>query len=103
MSITRRNFLRDTAVVSSALALAPRATISQAAQVDAHIDIFPSEPIATIQPEIYGHFIEHLVFKGPRKFKEGEIASSHTRQRIEVIVHLGARDIDTVSYREDDL
>jgi alpha-N-arabinofuranosidase len=27
---------------------------------DAHIEILPEEPIATIAPEIYGHFIEHL-------------------------------------------
>ena len=58
MPSTRRNFLRSSAVVSSALALAPRTTFSQ--QADATISIFPTEPIATIQPEIYGHFIEHL-------------------------------------------
>jgi alpha-N-arabinofuranosidase len=60
MPTTRRNFLRSTAVVSSALALAPRASLTQAAQADAHISIFPSEPIAVIPAEIYGHFIEHL-------------------------------------------
>jgi alpha-N-arabinofuranosidase len=60
MPSTRRSFLRNTAAATSALALAPRIALPQAAQVDAHIDIFPSEPIATIAPEIYGHFIEHL-------------------------------------------
>jgi alpha-N-arabinofuranosidase len=60
MPTTRRNFLRSSAVVSSALALAPRASLTQAAQADAHISIFPSEPIAVIPAEIYGHFIEHL-------------------------------------------
>ncbi len=59
MPSSRRTFLRNTAVASSALALAP-SIVSQSAQVDAHIDIFPSQPIATIAPEIYGHFIEHL-------------------------------------------
>ncbi len=29
-------------------------------QTDARIDILPSEPIGTIAPEIYSHFIEHL-------------------------------------------
>ena len=34
--------------------------LAQTAQADARIDILPSEPIGTISPEIYGHFIEHL-------------------------------------------
>jgi alpha-N-arabinofuranosidase len=59
MHSSRRTFLRNTAAASSALAFAP-CMVSQSAQVDAHIDIFPSQPIATIAPEVYGHFIEHL-------------------------------------------
>jgi alpha-N-arabinofuranosidase len=47
----RRQFL-----LSSLALLAPRT--SRAAQ--ASIEIFPDEPIATISPDIYGHFTEHL-------------------------------------------
>jgi len=55
---TRRNFLRNTAAVTSALALSATKAIPQ--QADANIQIFPAEPIATIAPELHGHFIEHL-------------------------------------------
>jgi alpha-N-arabinofuranosidase len=57
---TRRRFLRNSALASSVVALAPRLGLAQSTAVDAHIDIFPGEPIATIAPEIYGHFIEQL-------------------------------------------
>lgn len=59
---TRRHFLRNSTLATSALALTGPAVFSQTAplSVDASIQIFPAEPIATIQPEIYGHFIEHL-------------------------------------------
>jgi alpha-N-arabinofuranosidase len=60
MPSTRRRFLRNSALAGSALALAPRTALPQAAQAEARIDIFPTETIATIAPEIYGHFIEHL-------------------------------------------
>ncbi len=53
---TRRRFLAQSAAASAALLLAPRT--SRAA--DARIDIRLDEPIATIAPEIYGHFAEHL-------------------------------------------
>ena len=46
---SRRTFL------TGALALAARAQSS-----DARIEILTSEPIATIAPEIYSHFVEHL-------------------------------------------
>jgi len=60
---SRRRFLRNSALATSALALTSRSTLfsqSAATQVDANIRIFPSEPIAEIQPDIYGHFLEHL-------------------------------------------
>ena len=47
----RRHFL-----LSSLALLAPRTTFA----AQAHIDIFPDEPIGTISPNIYGHFTEHL-------------------------------------------
>ncbi|HEY0795578.1 MAG TPA: alpha-L-arabinofuranosidase C-terminal domain-containing protein [Acidisarcina sp.] len=60
-STTRRRFLQNAALTASALTMR-RTGIAQAASigVDAHIDIVPSEPIATIAPEIYSHFIEQL-------------------------------------------
>jgi alpha-N-arabinofuranosidase len=61
MKITRRAALKSSAVAATALALRGSRLFSQAAtSVDAHIDILPGEPIATISPEIYSHFIEHL-------------------------------------------
>ena len=57
---TRRAFLKTTTLAASALALRTSPLLSQSAQVDAHIEILPTEPIGTISPEIYSHFIEHL-------------------------------------------
>jgi alpha-L-arabinofuranosidase len=44
------------------MALSGQRSLSQIAnsRADAFIDVFPGEPIATIAPEIYSHFIEHL-------------------------------------------
>jgi len=36
-----------------------------------------------------------------RIVSEGKVNSSGARQRIQVIVHVGEDDIDTLSYRED--
>jgi len=44
------------ALVGSAGLLALRT----ASAVDARIEVLINEPIGTISPEIYGHFIEHL-------------------------------------------
>jgi alpha-N-arabinofuranosidase len=61
MKITRRAALKSSAVAATALALRGPRMFSQAStSVDAHIDIVPGEPIGTISPELYGHFIEHL-------------------------------------------
>ena len=61
MKITRRAALKSSALAATALALeGPRLFSQDSASVDAHIDILPGEPIATISPEIYSHFIEHL-------------------------------------------
>jgi alpha-N-arabinofuranosidase len=56
---TRRAFLRSSALATSALAISP-SLFSQSTHTDAHIEILPAEPIGTISPEIYSHFIEHL-------------------------------------------
>ncbi len=52
----------SSALAATALALRGSENLfSQASSsVDAHIDILPGEPIGTISPEIYSHFIEHL-------------------------------------------
>jgi alpha-N-arabinofuranosidase len=58
---TRRRFLKSSALAASALALQTRTgLLAQSTQVDAHIDLIPADPIGTISPEIYSHFIEHL-------------------------------------------
>ena len=62
MNTTRRHFVASSALAATSLSLGGTRLLSQAAatQVDARIDILPSEPIGTIAPEIYSHFIEHL-------------------------------------------
>src|SRR4051794_11610768 len=57
---TRRTFL-GTAAAGVAGALASRAVPAVRAQApDSTIDVLVNEPIGTIAPEIYGHFVEHL-------------------------------------------
>ena len=55
-TVDRRDFLRTTMLAGAGMTLAPRAT--QAA--DARIDVLLDEPIARIDPNVYGHFVEHL-------------------------------------------
>lgn len=59
-SYTRRRFVRNSALAASSLALPLSPIAAQATQVDARIEVIPAEPIGTISPEIYSHFIEHL-------------------------------------------
>ena len=55
----RRNFLKAAAAsTAAALVFGRRRALAQ--QTDSHIEILVDEPIATIAPEIYGHFTEHL-------------------------------------------
>jgi alpha-N-arabinofuranosidase len=55
----RRNFLKTAAASAAAtMVFGRRSAISQ--QAGSHIEILVDEPIATIAPEIYGHFTEHL-------------------------------------------
>ena len=56
MTLTRRDFVTST--VAAGLALAGHRVRSRLA--DSRIDILVDEPIGTIAPEIYGHFVEHL-------------------------------------------
>jgi len=52
----RRNFLKGT-LAAGALALVAPHSVKAA---DAKIEILGNEPVGTINPDIYGHFIEHL-------------------------------------------
>ena len=62
VSNTRRRFLKGSALAATGLALANSRLLAtaQSAGADAHIEIMPNEPIGTIAPELYSHFIEHL-------------------------------------------
>ncbi len=62
MTTSRRRFLQAAPCALTMMALSGRHSLSQLAKpkTDALIDIFPEETIATISPEIYSHFIEHL-------------------------------------------
>ena len=53
---TRRDFV--TSAVAAGFALAGRPVRSRLA--DSRLDVLVNEPIGTIAPEIYGHFVEHL-------------------------------------------
>ncbi len=58
MTSHRRDFLKGLAACGiGAAGLGVRAA---AAVPEAHIEILPGEPVGTINPDIYGHFIEHL-------------------------------------------
>ncbi len=57
---SRRSFLKASTLAATAMALQSTPLRSQSALADAHIEIVPAEPIGTISPEIYSHFIEHL-------------------------------------------
>ena len=61
MKSSRRAFLKTSTLAASAIALRGSTLLAQSgSHTDATIDIFPSEPIGTISPEIYSHFIEQL-------------------------------------------
>ena len=53
MLTDRRTFLKGAAACLAAAGL-------RSDTPSAHIEVLPAEPIGTIAPEIYGHFIEHL-------------------------------------------
>ncbi|HTX66168.1 MAG TPA: alpha-L-arabinofuranosidase C-terminal domain-containing protein [Opitutaceae bacterium] len=60
----RRQFLGATAAGLAALAvapgIAPRRRRGAAAVADSRIEVLLGEPVGTIAPEVYGHFVEHL-------------------------------------------
>src|ERR1017187_4929974 len=81
MKITRRAALKSSALAATALALRCSNLFPQPPPaVDAHIDILPAEPIGTILPEIYSHFIEHLggvIYDGVWVGPDSKIPNTH--------------------------
>ena len=61
--IGRRQFLR-TSLASTGAVLAAKASFSfawpQSSAADSRIEVLPNEPLGTISPNIYGHFVENL-------------------------------------------
>ena len=57
---TRRAFIGSTAAGVAGSLLARYAPAARAQTADSRLEILVDEPIATIAPEIYGHFVEHL-------------------------------------------
>jgi alpha-N-arabinofuranosidase len=57
----RREFLSDALAVSAGLMVARRSGFAQTTRsADSRIEVLLSEEIGTINPDIYGHFAEHL-------------------------------------------
>ncbi len=57
----RRDFLRTTAAASAGLAMVSKySRIAYAQAADARVEIVLDEPLGTISPNIYGHFVENL-------------------------------------------
>src|SRR5262245_23066270 len=58
----RRQFLRNSLIGTGALAFGRYSPFSFAADssVDSRIEILMGEPLGTISPDIYGHFVENL-------------------------------------------
>jgi alpha-N-arabinofuranosidase len=56
MKFGRREFLLSSAGLGALALLAPRSAMA----ADSKIEILLNEPIGTIHPDIYGHFVEHL-------------------------------------------
>jgi len=57
---TRRRFIGTAAAGVAGSLLARYAPALRAQQSDSRLEILVGEPIGTIAPEIYGHFVEHL-------------------------------------------
>src|SRR5580704_18024000 len=61
--MNRRDFLQQGALGAAGLVLAPKAGRTSAAGAsspDSHIEVLFDEPLGTISPNIYGHFVENL-------------------------------------------
>jgi alpha-L-arabinofuranosidase len=61
MTVGRRTFLRSALAGSAALAAGRKFGLAQSSRAtDARVDVLVNEAIGTINPNIYGHFVEHL-------------------------------------------
>src|SRR5438128_8025191 len=58
--VGRRKFIRRVAASAAACAIGRHVPALRAQTADSRLEIFVDEPIGTIAPELYGHFIEHL-------------------------------------------
>jgi alpha-N-arabinofuranosidase len=58
MKVGRREFVKNSLLLGSAALIAPRAIFSQS--VESRVEILINEPIGTINPNLYSHFVEHL-------------------------------------------
>lgn len=58
MKIERREFLKTSLLAGAAAMIAPKLVFSQT--VESKIEILINEPIATINKDLYSHFVEHL-------------------------------------------
>ena len=58
MKIGRREFVKNSLLIGSAALIAPRALFSNS--VESRVEILINEPIGTINPDLYSHFVEHL-------------------------------------------
>lgn len=80
-STSRRAFLKASSLAASALALRHSTLLAQSGpHTDASIEILPAEPIGTISPEIYSHFIEHLggvIYDGVWVGEDSPIPNQH--------------------------
>src|SRR5213082_2719782 len=60
MNHSRRAFIGTTATGVAGARIARSLPAARAQSADARIEILLDEPIGTLAPEIYGHFVEHL-------------------------------------------
>jgi len=56
----RRKFLKAAATSAAVAALGINRRAGTAQQAASHVEVLVEEPIGTIQPEVYGHFVEQL-------------------------------------------
>ena len=58
MKIERREFLKTSLLAGAAALIAPKIAFGQTAE--SRVDILINEPICTVNPNLYSHFVEHL-------------------------------------------
>ena len=58
MKIERREFLKTSLLAGAAALIAPKIAFGQTAE--SRVDILVNEPIGTVNPNLYSHFVEHL-------------------------------------------